>query len=172
MKYKQANIIQAFENGEINVLMHQCNCTVGMGAGIAKKIAEKYPVVNIMDKGLIGRRTLAGTCYPVNLGGKYIVNLYSQYYVGSPTNKPLPIEREVLYDNFNQRKKWLRLALQQYVNEYSDKKDIIGLPLIASGLAADRKLKGSMTDLQYFKEYVAPIVEEELKNLDITIYYL
>ena len=48
----------------------------------------------------------------------------------------------------------------------------LGIPLISSGLAADKQLKGTMTDLEYFKKYIGPIVEEELKDLDVTVYYL
>ena len=172
MKYVNKDLIQAFEDGDCNVILHQCNCTKGMGAGIAKKIAEKYPLVGFLDYGLIKTKHLIGNCYAVNVGIGYIINLYSQYYVVSPSNTPLPIEKEVLYDNFQQRIKWLRNSLQMYRNEYFEEKDVIGLPLIASGLASDKKLKGDMTDLDYFKKYIAPIIEEELKDLDVTVYYI
>lgn len=50
IKYKQGDLIEAFEKGEINIIAHQTNCTVGMGAGIAKKITDKYPELNKLDK--------------------------------------------------------------------------------------------------------------------------
>lgn len=98
--------------------------------------------------------------------------MYSQYYPGSPK------ENTTHFDTFMQRCAWLKQCLSD-LKSYSDylisvynKEVKIGLPLIASGLAADKKLKGDMTDLEYFKKYIAPIVEEELKDLDVTVYYL
>ena len=48
----------------------------------------------------------------------------------------------------------------------------VGLPLCHSGLAADKQLKGNKTDLEYFKEYILPTIEEVLSNypnIELTI---
>lgn len=41
--YRKGDIITAFENGEIDVLIHQCNAQGVMGSGIAKQVKEKLP---------------------------------------------------------------------------------------------------------------------------------
>ncbi len=174
MNYKQGDLLIAFKDDEVNVIMHQCNCTVGMGAGIAKEIAREFPIVNLINDELLDQSDIEGKCYPIAITNKkYIVNLYSQYYPGAPS------EREILFgenkgnlDTFRQRLNWLRKSLKMYVEEYSNKDDIIGLPLIASGLAADKNKKNGLSDLEYFKKYIAPTIEEELQNFNVTVYYL
>lgn len=178
LKYKQGDLLEAFENSEVNVIAHQCNCTVGMGAGIAKKIAEKYPIVDMLDKGY--RKNEIGTALYIELGNdQHIFNLYAQYYPGQPTNKKFINNKpfifntfdEYIIDNFTQRLEWLKMSLKSF-SSYLQSQDKIGLCLLSSGLAADKKLKSSMTDLEYFKTYIASIVEEELKDFDVTVYYL
>ena len=46
----------------------------------------------------------------------------------------------------------------------------IGIPLIGSGLGADLGLKKDMTDLEYFKQYIAPTLDE--LGLNFIAYYL
>jgi hypothetical protein len=166
------DLLQAFEDGDCNVILHQCNCTKGMGAGIAKKIAEKYPEVSKFDK---NNERLFGSIGIVSLikGQKAVCNLYSQYFVGSPSDDSfiLPESNYRVLDTFENRIVALRHCLTSVRKKvYNHTK--IGIPLIASGLAADKKLKGTMTDLEYFKKYIEPIVEEELKDLDVTVYYI
>ncbi len=56
------------------------------------------------------------------------------------------------------------------VNKAEKGKSII-LPLIASGLAKMRT-KDCISDLDYFKKYIAPTVEECLIDMNVTVYYL
>lgn len=172
MTYKQEDIFEAFDRGDINVILHQCNCTEGMGAGFAKKVALKYKDVKDVDASfrehnLVSPEELLGigVCIPM-WENRAICNLYSQFYTGSP--------KTGLFDNFNQRRNWLRKALIQ-VSESLDEYGIegqIGIPLIASGLAADKSKKGSMTDLEYFKKYIEPIFLASGLSDIITVYYL
>jgi O-acetyl-ADP-ribose deacetylase (regulator of RNase III) len=39
--YRQGDVVQAFENGEVDVLIHQCNAQGVMGSGIARQIKER-----------------------------------------------------------------------------------------------------------------------------------
>ena len=69
----------------INIFCHQTNCRGMMGAGIAKKIAEKYPVVQEKDteycKG--ADRTLLGTNLYIPVSKtRTCVNMYAQYNFG------------------------------------------------------------------------------------------
>lgn len=159
MKYKQGNILEAFEKGEINTILHQTNICCGMKAGIAKQIAKKYPIVEILDRGFRNKDVL-GSILLVNVGNGYIGNLYAQintYYSEIET--------------FEQRCELLASALIEFKDLYYEEgKDFVGVPLVASGLAADPALKKGMTDLEYFKKYIAPIFESEFSN--VTVYYL
>jgi O-acetyl-ADP-ribose deacetylase (regulator of RNase III) len=39
--YRKGDVIQAFLNGEVDVLIHQCNAQGVMGSGIAKQVKER-----------------------------------------------------------------------------------------------------------------------------------
>jgi hypothetical protein len=165
LKYKQGDLIEAFADGCYNVIIQQCNFIKGLGAGIAKKIADRYPKVAKQDFNI--RKSpvedILGQAMSIDINNtQRIYNVYSQYYTGSPKKD---------FDTFEQRCNWLRNGLSQ-IAEYASKEDKFVIPLIASGLAASKQLKGTMSDLEYFKQFIAPIVEEELKDLDVTVYYL
>ena len=73
-----------FEQEDINVICHQVNCFHIMGAGIAGKIASKYPEALIQDKQTRrGDMNKLGT-YSMAQGrdGKFIANVYGQYRYG------------------------------------------------------------------------------------------
>jgi hypothetical protein len=229
IKYKQGDLLKAFEEGEVNVLIHQENCQgLNYFAGFAKVLHKKYPKLTEIHvnryKELCGKDGKLYMCnelfsfplfYTVS-DTQCIVNLYAQLYRGQPSNKFMhgtdwvdydakdrnkkiyvadhdssnfphiedskdSIESKYaignkIFDTFENRCYALRCALKEAANMI-DKSYKIGLPLIASGLAADKELKYKYAlainpDLQYFKKYIAPIVEEEFKDLDVTVYYL
>lgn len=225
LNYKQGDLIEAFENGEINVLLHQENCEgLSYFAGFAKVLHNKYPgLTKIHIENYQKYLSSDGKLYQCNQifsfplfykipnKEQWIINLYSQLFRGSPSKKYMlghcyidyePQSRDTvklfigdhdayrfpdkkesdddfasyygleykLFDTFENRCYALRQCLKELTGLAKDKK--IGLPLIASGLAACKKRKKELTDLEYFKRYIAPIVEEELKDLDVTVYYL
>ena len=218
MKYIQGNILDAFEQNEINVLLHQENCEgLSYFAGFAKVLHQKHPELTKLHQEFCSDKPQTknyaykheSTKFGDRLGGswywldalvfgnyltykvdadKFIINAYSQIFRGQPSNKfmemcdahKFPNTEEAMelaiggvdnvFDTFENR----CFALKEILNavNHNFKRLRIGLPLIASGLAADKRLKGTMTDLEYFKKYIAPVVEEELKDLDVTVYYL
>lgn len=157
MQYIKGDIIEAFENNDIDIIIHQCNCTAGHGKGIAKVLSTKYPEINIPHIWVY-----KGDYKPILVGNsnKWIINMYTQVYPGAPTKDKT--------DSFETRLKWLDRCLKGIA--YSFRYKIIGMPLIASGLAADKEIKGSMSDLEYFKAYIAPTVEKRIPNA--VIYFL
>ena len=164
LKYKQGDLLKAFEEGEVNVLLHQENCEgLGYFAGFAKALHKKYPDLTKLQQEYCKKDVFGTICVYDLKDNKYIVNLYAQKYRGSPNNSN---------DTIALRFEALRQCLKEVSKQVKNESFEIGLPLIASGLAASKQLKGTMTDLEYFKKYVAPIVEEGLKDLDVTIYYL
>lgn len=166
INFKNGDLLEDFKNGVVNVIAHQCNCVVGMGAGIAKQIADTYQLSEILDKGF--RKNGIGKCLLIPIiNKKYIFNLYAQYYPGPPYNiKSI----DGIYDTFENRIKWLRSSLIDMIG-YLDNTDKIGLPLIASGMAKD-KSKGDADDLIYFRKHIYPVINELLSNFNVTIYYL
>lgn len=181
IKYKRGNIIEDFEENKVNFILHQTNCVSGADvAGFAKSLTIKYPQL---------QQALDKDCNKVTLGGfrfthietyKSIVNIYSQYYPGAPSNDTFYNSNigYKLTDCFFNRVKALNEVLSKLENIFSNlsKEHIIGMPLIASGLAADKGRKdtgiGELSDLEYFKKYIEPEVNKYFKEREIIVYYL
>ena len=161
IKYKQGNLLQAFENGEVDFIAHTCNATVGMGGGIARKIALKYPKIQVFDSILRKQGNILGTSQPFFVDNKIIYNVYAQYYPG---------KTRLEFDTFEDRIKWLEQGLI-WINQWNKNKTI-GVPLLSSGLGCDTKRKKGLSDLEYFQKYIASIVEKCLSDVDVTVYYL
>jgi hypothetical protein len=85
---KIGDIFAEFENGGINVLVHQANCFHTMGGGIARIIAQKYPAAKEADeKTFRGDREKLGTFSVATLAdGRRIVNVYSQFDTSAMKN--------------------------------------------------------------------------------------
>ena len=41
--YRKGDVLEAFKNGEVDIVIHQTNCQGVMGSGIAKQIKAQYP---------------------------------------------------------------------------------------------------------------------------------
>ena len=158
MKYKNKDLLKAVEDGEVNVIAHQCNTCCGMSSGIAKLIANKYPIAKYLDRGFRQGNNVIGRCLLIE-AHVTIFNLYGQKNVN------------YAIETFDQRIKWLKSAISEMVN-YLDEDDKIGIPLLASGLASNPKLKGNMSDLEYFENYIAPEIEPLFEGLNVTVYYI
>jgi O-acetyl-ADP-ribose deacetylase (regulator of RNase III) len=50
MKIIKGDLIKLAEQGEFDVIVHGCNCFHAMGGGIAKQLADRYPIVEEADK--------------------------------------------------------------------------------------------------------------------------
>jgi len=192
--YINKDIFEAFDRGEINILCHQVNCEgLSYFAGIAKIIHRKYPELTKKHIDFCNQSYMKDVFGQILVHristNKSIVNLYAQIMRGKPKKFPLvaKLEKNPNYngnltdkyfiekfyeDSLSHRMKALENCLKQIHSKYVDEDVVIGMPLIASGLASDKNLKGDMTDLKYFKEYVAPIVEKELKDLKVLVFYL
>ena len=89
IRYKKGNLIDAFINNEINVLVHQANCFNTMGSGIAKEIKARLPEMFAADCETIkGHVEKLGSYSYAIFGGdnnlpKYGFNLYGQYRYGN-----------------------------------------------------------------------------------------
>ena len=146
----KGDLLELFDNGEFDIIVHGCNCVNTMGAGIAKQIKEKYPEVYYadmyypLDFGIA--RLGNGNLVPIKKNNyeKYIANCYTQIYPGPNAN--LIAIRMCL----------IKLANSLEDNYYCYK---IGLPLIGCGIGG----------LKF--EDVKPIIQEELKDSDVTVVF-
>lgn len=163
IQFKQGNLLEAFENGEVNFIAHQENCVSDRYLGIAKLIHEKYPTT-LTNKPIFGE----GIYHDID-ENKIIMNMYSQYYPGSPSTKTFIKRGYEIVDSFQTRITALSNCLETF--EYIKNDCKIGLPLIASGLAKVKE-KFHTSDLNYFKKYIFPVIEKYINHLDVTIYYL
>lgn len=155
LNYINKDIITAFKEGEIKCLAHVCNRTAGMGAGIAAKLARKY---SLQAEDL--RVRLTNDFAEANLivvPDGVIANIYAMINPGAPY---------AINDGFDNRLDRLLTGLvflerRKYLFP-------IGIPLVLSGLGRDKSIGKELTDLEYFKSFVAPHIE----HLDLNVYYL
>ena len=84
LKYKKGNLVDAWLDGEVDVLIHQCNCYNTFGSGIAKEIRERIPEAYDADcktiKGDVGK--LGDFTVYSHESGRLVYNLYGQYGYG------------------------------------------------------------------------------------------
>jgi O-acetyl-ADP-ribose deacetylase (regulator of RNase III) len=134
LKHTKGNLLDLAEAGEFDIVVQGCNCFNTMGGGIAREIAERYPMAAIVDdeteKGdfnKLGNYTTAFT-------GKFlIVNAYTQYNMSQGTDV-------FEYSAFD-------LICQKLHQEFGTKR--IGLPYIGMGLAGGDK-DTIMEQIEYF----------------------
>lgn len=93
---KEGDLLNEFENGDVNVMVHQANCFCTMGSGIARQIRERFPEAYEADcKTERGDKNKLGKFSHCVIKGKVIINLYSQYEFGNPARNT---DYNALYD--------------------------------------------------------------------------
>ena len=136
LKHVKGNLLDLAERGDFDVIVQGCNCFNTMGGGIAREIAERYPMAAAMDMETTpGDYTKLGN-WTVGLNDltdrKFlIINAYTQYNMSQGTDV-------FEYTAF-------QLILEKLVHAYGDKR--IGLPYIGMGLAGGDP------------EYIMPMIE-------------
>jgi len=161
IKYIKGNLIQMFKENQFDYLLHQCNC-FNSGVGFAGALFNEYPDTKPLPQYSYTHVRLGTNDYKPTLNGM-IVNMFSQYNPGGCTDTGV--------DSFPIRIKALELCLKE-INDSISVYAKIGMPLIASGIAADKVNKQGKTDLEYFLRYIAPLVNHCLPDRDITVVYL
>lgn len=166
IKFKNKDLIEAFKNSEYDAIIHQTNCTIGMGGGIARIIGNEFPETKERDKEM--REEIDDINF---LNGNYVIiptiygdviNCYSQFSAGPPSKEGI--------DTFENRKQVLSNVLYQVAERGYFK---VGIPLIASGLA--RVNYDSQSDIEYFVREIFNIVSDMDKinpQIQIEICYL
>lgn len=152
MRHVQGDLIVAALKGEIDVLVHGCNCYCKMGAGIAKQIRHAFPQAYAADKDTrAGDRSKLGTVSAATISilteeGSYEVVVVNAYTQMTYWDKSDMLDYDAVARCFEVIRYW-----------YPDKR--IGMPLIGCGLA-----RGSWPKIQQ-------IVDTVLDGIDVTIYH-
>ena len=146
-------IIEAAKSGEINVILHCCNCFHTMGAGVAKAIRDEWPGVFSADlQTPKGDRSKMGTFSFHQEGKLVVINLYAQYRYSRLRKQSL--EYPALWHS-------LRLAAERLKAWQERGVDVrIWYPLLGCGLAG-----GDW-------ELVKRIIDDELQGLNHQLYTL
>lgn len=90
VKIIPGDLLQLFDGGKFDLIMHGCNCFASMSGGIARVIAQRYPEAKEADREALARlraegrprRDLLGTYSACDLPQGHLLNLYTQYYPG------------------------------------------------------------------------------------------
>jgi hypothetical protein len=156
LNYIQGDVIKALQSGDIKCLAHVCNRTAGMGAGIAAKLARRYSTVYHADMKIREIKAFDKANLIVVPDG-VIANIYAMINPGAPYE---------IGDSFDERLS--RLVDGLFFLEERKYLFPIGIPLVLSGLGRDKSIGKELTDLEYFKSFVAPHIE----HFDLNVYYL
>jgi len=117
MKYKIKNLLDAFDDGEIDMMAHQCNCFCKMGSGIAPQIAKRFPEAKYVDDKTVklGAKKLGlWTCDMAKRTHPTpgtIINLYGQFFPGK-TDDVLRVGS--MFDGHNVRYAPIRHAIRSF----------------------------------------------------------
>ena len=146
-------IVEAARNGEINAILHCCNCFHKMGAGVAKAIKDEWPGAFEADlKTPRGDRSKMGSYSYHQQGELVIINLYGQFRYSRLQVQSL--EYPALRQSLRSAAERLRMWQEKGVDVR------IGYPLLGCGLAGGNW------------EQVKEILDEELKGLNHQLYTL
>ncbi len=129
LEYKTGCILEAAKRGEIDYLLHGCNCLKVMGTGFAKYLKAEFPKAYEADYKNPDppfRRIGGYSSCNIALGDSMltIVNLYTQYDWGTSS-------RKVEYGA-------IKRALESFVRDFAVADSTIGLVKIGTGLAGGK----------------------------------
>jgi len=140
MKTIKGDLIKLAEQGEFDIIIHGCNCFHKMRSGLAKQLAERYPIVEETDRQTeFGDRNKLGTSSQVIVKSPttnhlfMVKNAYTQYYWSHG--------KDVFeYDAFQ---RFLNYTTELIIQSYTPKEGFVtpekhtryGFPQIGAGLA-------------------------------------
>ena len=152
------DLVEAIPNDTVlNVVVHQANCQVNMGSGIAKAIANHYPMVYDADKRTkSGDRSKMGNYSYANVKPNVVIaNAYSQYNYGWLN----PLDYNGRQTDYEALRKSLTAVRDDFIGR-STHPVIFYIPLmIGAGNA-----KGNPNIIQ-------PMVKEIFKDHELVLFY-
>lgn len=160
IQYRKGDLLDAFKSGEIDILVHGCNCYKTMGAGIAKQIKEQYPEAYEIDC-----KDYPSWELPSDRLGSFTFVKYGRKHCGQSGHNTAYIinayTQETYWDNERMLSyQAIKDVFTKIKNTPSFNKLAIGIPFIGCGLAGGD-----------WKE-VSQILEEVFDDRTIYVYYL
>jgi len=144
-KEVEGNLIEMTDAGMFDVIAHGANCLHTMGAGIAKKLRRRWPIVYEIDcetlrayEGKLG--TISVATVETDSGTANVINCYSQFKYGKGQQ----------FAEYGA----IRSCMMKIKKQFGDKR--IGLPKIGCNLAGGKW------------SIVKKIMMEELAGCDVT----
>ena len=120
LNHTKGNLLDLAEAGDFDIIVQGCNCFNTMGGGIAREIAERYPMCAEIDRLTErGEYMKLGNWTEFDSGKFIIINAYTQYNMSRGTD----VFEYIAFE----------LILQKLIHNYGNKR--IGLPYIGMGLA-------------------------------------
>ena len=139
LKHAKGNLLDLAEAGDFDIVVQGCNCFNTMGGGIAREIAERYPMAHMVDYGTLkGDYNKLGNWTTAFTGKFLIINAYTQYNMSQGTDV-------FEYTAF-------QLILEKISFTFPGKR--IGLPYIGMGLAGGDK-DTIIPMIEWFAERIA-----------------
>lgn len=125
--YRTGDLLEAFEKGDVNIMVHGVNTKGKMNSGIAKQIRAKYPSVFKSYKESLERSEILckdplGSINRVGIDNKIILNMFTQPDYGYDGDRY--VDYEAIYNGF-----------KTLINHYGHPSNKIGIPKIGAGLA-------------------------------------
>lgn len=119
--FKLGNAVSALLDGEVEFLMHCCNCRNNFGSGIAKEIRERIPSAYEADT-VHHRRANGSILGSVSTDGS-VLNLYGQEYYGYAPS--------VMKNSFNRQLSYVALVKAMLkASRYVPKDSTIAVPYL------------------------------------------
>lgn len=120
--YRVKSLIEAAQDGDVNIIGHQANCFCVMGSGIAPLIANAFPAAYDVDQATEEGDIDKLGCFTLGIeGDTHVYNLYGQFQPGANTDY-----------------KWLRTSLMALRDDlrvrYPDQRVTVGLPKLGAGI--------------------------------------
>ncbi len=153
MKYIKGDLLDLFDRGEFDIIVHGCNCRKTMKSGIAGQIVKKYPIVAARDQ----MTTDDALC---KLGSVDFIHLpYDRIIVNAYTQLNYGRDENVTYVNYAAIESCFQMISAYITNlqRLTGKIYRVGIPKIGCGLA-----NGDW-------EIVKARIKAETKFLDITV---
>lgn len=136
--FKLGNAVSALLDGEVEFLMHCCNCRNNFGSGIAKEIRERIPSAYEADtKHYNANDKILGS---MSTDGR-VLNLYGQDYFGRKSS--------LMNDNFSRQLSYVALVESMLeASRYAPKGSTIAVPYLMGSDRAGGKWEIVVTLLE------------------------
>lgn len=136
LKYRVFNILDAWEKGEVHIILQGCNCFCAFGKGLALEIKNRYPEAYEADKQTTyaSKDKLGDFSFIQPQENFFLINAYTQYHwIKNLNNESETIKNGkpvfVLADYHAIRKVMIAIR-NQFSNGLT-----LGIPKIGAGLA-------------------------------------